>query len=101
MHCKASDIRVAPSSTHRPVHGLDDVPANGEIAQRLLEARLESPATLGNLIGKPKPFELRRSTDQEPAQFGIRVRRARTEVGDPSAVVRGCTERPIEASPAL
>jgi hypothetical protein len=74
MQGKASDICVTPSGNHRSVHGLDDISPNGEIAQRLLKARLEGPAPWGDLIGETKAFKLRHSTDHQLAQLRILAR---------------------------
>jgi len=44
MQSERADIRLAPAGAHGLVHGLDDVAADAEFAQYLVEARLQRPA---------------------------------------------------------
>ena len=69
---EAGDIGVAPGAGSSPVHGLDDVAADAELAQR----RSRVPASMSNEAGptcsaRPEPFELRGAAEHQPAQLGI------------------------------
>jgi len=83
------------------VHGLDDVVADREVAQRVLDSRLEGPAAGRHLFGKSEPFELCDPPDQQAPQFRVFVRSAGTEIGDPGALVGDVAERPVETRPAV
>jgi hypothetical protein len=68
---KARDIRRAVDAAHRPMHRLDDVAANREIAQLVLNARFEGPATGCNLLGNTETFQPGHPSDHQAAEFGV------------------------------
>jgi hypothetical protein len=67
MEGKACDVRLAAGPGHDPVHGLDDIAPNPEIAQGRLKARLQRPAGRGDPFGQAQAFELVGSAKHEPA----------------------------------
>ena len=83
------------------MHGLDDVAADREVAQRVLDPGLERPAAGRHLFGKPEPFELCGPADQQPPQFRVFVRSAGTKIGDAGALVGGVAECAVETGPAV
>src|SRR5262245_63621914 len=68
---KAGDINVAPCSGHGAVHRLDDVAANGQLPQNLLELGLQAPASRCNLVSKAKPLKLCGPSNHEPPKFRV------------------------------
>src|SRR5579863_7920274 len=58
VESKARNVGLAAGPCHGPVHRLDDVSTNPEIAQRWLKARLQRPAGRGDTFGKAEPLEL-------------------------------------------
>jgi hypothetical protein len=56
-----------PCPSHNPVHRLDDIAPNPEIAQRRLKARLQRPASRGDPFGQAQAFKLVGSAKHEPA----------------------------------
>ena len=58
MKGESGHIGLTSGAGHCPVHGLDDIAANAEVAQGRLQTRLERPAGYPDLSGKPQPFEL-------------------------------------------
>src|SRR5258706_237575 len=83
------------------MHGLDDVAADREIAQRTLDPGFERPATRRHLFGEAEPFELGGPADHQPPQRRVFTWSARPKVGDAGALVGRITECPVEARPAL
>jgi hypothetical protein len=67
MEGKACDIGLAAGPGHDPMHGLDDIAAKPEIAQRRFEARLQRPAGRGDPFGQAQAFKLVDSAKQKPA----------------------------------
>ena len=94
---RARDSRPA----HRPVHRLDDVAADAEVAQRRLEAGLQRPSCRADLFGEAEPFELGGAAEHQPAQFGVLSGAAGAQVDDAAALVGDVAQRAIEAGPAL
>ena len=89
MQCKTGNIGVAAGTGHRPMHGLDDVSSNREIAQRVLDARLQRPVPGRDLFGKAKALQLSNATNHQPPQLGIAARAAWPQIGDTCALVHG------------
>ncbi len=101
LQCKHGHVRLAPCPCHGPMHGLDDVAADREIAQRTLDPGFERPATRRHLFGEAEPFELGGPADHQPPQRRVFTWSARPKVGDAGALVDRITECPVEAGPAL
>ena len=101
MQSETGHVRLVTRARHRPVHRLDDVAADAEVAQRRLEARLQLPSRRTDLLGEPKPFELARSPDHQPLQFGVFSGAAGAEVDHAAALIGDVAQRAIEAGPAL
>jgi hypothetical protein len=101
VQSKAGYVRLVTRVRHRPVHRLDDVTADAEVAQRRLEAHVQLPSCGTDLLGEPKTFELTRSPDHQPLQFGVFSGAAGAEVRQAAALIGDVTQRAIEAGPAL
>ena len=101
MKSETGDVRLAAGAGHRPVHRLDDVAADPEVAQRLLEARLQRPRGRADLLGEAQPFELLRAAEHQPARFRILVGGAGAQIGDAAVLIRDVAQGPVEAGPAL
>jgi hypothetical protein len=71
MHSEAGDVRLATGAGHRPMHSLDDVAADSELTQRLLEAGLQGPASRPDLLCQAQAFELCGAAEHETGQIGI------------------------------
>ncbi len=83
------------------VHGLVDVAARAEIAQRSLRARLDEPFVDAGIAGQPHLFEMAQAGDQQPADFGIvRPLRLGPQVDIAQLVGLAC-DLPIEPRPAF
>ena len=98
---EAGDVGLASCPAHRPVHRLDDVAADAEIAQGRLEAGLQGPLRGTNLFRQAKPFKLGGATDHQTAKLGIFAGAAGAEVGDAAALVGDVAERSVETGPTL
>src|SRR6185295_4937734 len=83
------------------MHPLDDVAANREITQLVLNAGFEGPATRCNLLGKTETFQPGRPSDHQAAKFGVFARRTGAKVRHAGPLVGGNTQRPIEARPTF
>src|SRR5579859_4388271 len=101
MQGEAADVGFAPGARHRPVHGLDDVAANAEIAQGRLQTRLQCPASSPDPLGQPEAFELRGAAQHQAAKLRVLVPTAWAEIDDATALVERIAERPVKAGPAL
>jgi hypothetical protein len=53
------------------MHRLDDVAANREITQLVLNAGFEGPATRCTLLGKTETFQPGRLSDHQAAEFRV------------------------------
>jgi hypothetical protein len=73
VHGEAAGIGFSAACRHRPVHGLDDVAAQTEFAQRRLEARPELPASRRDPVGQPQAFQLHRTARKVLVEAGARV----------------------------
>ena len=69
MQSENADVWFASTGTHRLVHGLYNVAPDAELAQGLVEARLQRPAGGPDWMGKAEPFELRGAAEQQVAQL--------------------------------
>ena len=101
VQSETGHVRLVTRPRHRPVHRLDDIAADAEGAQRRLEARLHLPSCRTDLLRKPKAFELARSPDHQPLQFGGFSVAAGAEVNHTTALIGDVTQRAIEARPVL
>src|SRR5579863_1267438 len=64
MYGKTRHIGLTTCARHDPMHGLDDVATDPEFAKRLLEARLQRPASRSNLFGQTQTLEFCGSAEQ-------------------------------------
>src|SRR5882724_8644170 len=85
MQGKAGDIRIAPTSRHRPMHGFDDVSANAEIPQGLFKSGLQCPTSRFNLLGETEVLQFCHPANHHPAQLRVAVWTAWPQVGDARA----------------
>jgi hypothetical protein len=67
MKREAADIGLVTPVSHRPVHRLDDVAADAEVAQGRLEAGLQRPLRRADMLGKTQALELGGAADHQPA----------------------------------
>ena len=98
---EAAEVGLPLGCAHRPVHGLDDVAADAEIAQGWLEAGFQSPLRRADLLGRAEAFELGGPTNHQTAKLGIFAGAAGAEIGDPALFVGDGAERSVEAGPTL
>ncbi len=78
MQGKAGDIRFTAGPGHDPMYRLDNIATNRQIAQRLLEARLQGPASRRDPFGQAEALKPCSSAEQKAPQLGIPIRTART-----------------------
>src|SRR3546814_19614980 len=71
MESEAAGVGYAATVAHRPVPGLDDVGADGEVAQRLFRAGPQRPDRRSLPAGQAPPFELAATADHQAAPFRI------------------------------
>src|SRR3546814_13286890 len=100
MESEAAGVGYAATVAHRPVHGLDDVGADVEVAQRLFRAGPQRPDRRSLPAGKAQPFELAGTADQQAAHFGI-VATTRTQLDHAGHLVYHELQTEIEARPAI
>jgi len=98
------EVRLRPLWTgrHGPVHRLDDVAAQGEIAQRPLGIWLQRPDGRAVGVREAQPFQHLRPADQASPQVRVaRLRRSGAQVGDAASLVCEAPQCAIETGPAL
>ena len=100
MDREAGDVGLPVRPAHRPVHRLDDVAAEAEVAQGRLDAWLQCPLRRAHLLGEAQPFELSGTAKHETAHLRM-VIPAWPQLGDTAAIVRDITQRAVEAGPAF
>ena len=92
VQSEAGDVRYVTRTRHRPVHRLDDVAADAEVTQCRLEAWFQLPSCDPDLLGEPKAFELARSPDHQPLQFGVFSFATGAEVHHAAALIGDVTQ---------
>jgi hypothetical protein len=98
---EGGNVGLPTGSGHRPVHGLDDVPSDRQVAQGLLCIGPERPAAWSDLVGKTKPFKLGDAASHEPTEIGRLTACSWAEVGDTSCLVRHDAKDAVQSRPAL
>ena len=98
---KRPGFGLAAACCHRPVHGLDDVAAQTEFAQRRLEARRELPASRRDPFGQPEAFKLDRAGHKVLVEAGAAVIWLRAQINKPGIVVGDGLQPMIETRPAF
>ncbi len=83
------------------VHGLDDVAARTEIAQRPLRARLDEPFVDAGIGGEAHLFEMAHARDQQPTDFGIVRSLGLGPQVDVAQLVGLACDFPVEPRPAF
>ena len=101
MQSEPGDVGFAAGAGQRPVHRLDDVAADREVAQRLLQAGLQRPGGRADRLGKSQPLELLRAAQHQPPQFRVLIGGTGAQVGDAAALIRDVAQGSVEAGPAL
>ena len=83
MKGKAGNIWRPACTGHCAMHRLDDVATDRKLPQRLLETRLQAPATGRDLFGEAEPFQLSRAAHHESAKLRILAWVLWAKVGHP------------------
>src|SRR6185437_7822420 len=98
---EAADVWLGAGAAHRLMHGLDDVAAHAELAQRPVESRFQNPASCAHRVGEAEAFQLGGAAKQQAAELRVLGVWAGPEIDDATAFVRDVAQRAIEAGPTL
>src|ERR1700730_12064330 len=102
MQSEPCNIWFAAGDRKSLVHRLDDVTTDRELAQRLLESRLQRPGRRADSMGESQAFEFLGAAKHQPAQFWISIGGARAQVGNASTfIIREIPQGPVETGPTL
>jgi hypothetical protein len=83
------------------VHGLDDVAADRELAQRLFEVGFERPTGRSHLLGKTEPLQLGGPADHQSPQLRVFTQSAGPEIDDAGSRIGVVAEGAVEVGPTL